>query len=341
MLANQKVTKLHDDGTFDQFSKFLTKKSYKSENTAMAYRNDITKFFNVVKNKEIKYITKADLDLTLDHFEEFQAYLHDQKLSNKTINRNVAAVKEFIKYLRGKKHIEFDTEYLNLIDSLPEQKNQYGVLSIEEVEKMTDLIMTLPKIRDREMKKFLFLFSLDTCARLDNCLKLKWSDFQENENDVQISMIAKGNKDFRPRISKGFYKELLKIKTENELVFPISSSSVSDLMARLRKEMNISDSRKVVFHSLRKCGGSFQFRLHGDIHAAQKALGHSNINTTTIYLDDQDYGLTGAVSSRGRVSEEYYKEVDHDVLIKAISKLPKSQQLLLNIKIDEVIKNDN
>lgn len=339
MLANEKVTKLHDDGTYNQLGKFLTKKSYKSENTAKSYKSDLAKFFKIVKGKELEYITKADLDLTLDHFEEFQATLHDQKLNNKTINRNVSAVKEFVKYLRGKKHIDFDTEYLNLIDSLPEHKNQYGVLSVEEVETMAELIMEMPRVRDREIKKYLFLFSLDTCARIENCLELKWSDFQERDADVQITMIAKGNKDFRPKISKGFYNQLLSIKGESEKVFPVSANSISDLMKRLRVEMNISESRRIVFHSVRKCGGTFQYRLHGDIHAAQKALGHSNINTTTIYLEDEDYGLTGAVSSKGR-STINYEDVEREVLINAIKKLPKSQQLMLNIKIEEVLEGN-
>jgi integrase len=342
MLVNEKVTKLHDDGTYDQYEKFLKKKSFKSENTAIAYKRDITRFFKLVKEKDIQYLTKQDLDLTLDHFEEFQAYLHDkEKLNNKTINRNVSAVREFIKYLRGKKHIDCDTEYLNLIDSLPENKNEYGVLSIEEIEQMTELIMTMPRVRDREIKKYLWLFSLDTCARLDNCLELKWSDFRENENDVQISLIAKGNKDFRPRISKGFYNELLSIKGESEKVFPVSTNAVSDLMKKLREVMNINENRRISYHSIRKAGGTFQYRLHGSITAAQKALGHSNINTTTIYLEDEDYGLTGAVSSKGRVSDKYYEEVDHETLLKAINKLPKSQRLLLNIKLDELIKNQN
>lgn len=341
MLANEKVTKLHDDGTYDQFEKFLKKKSYKSENTAYAYKRDIERFFKLIKDKEIQYLIKQDLDLTLDHFEEFQAYLHDEeKLNNKTINRNISAVREFIKYLRGKKHIDFDTEYLNLIDSLPEKKNEHGFLSIEEIETMTELIMTMPRVRDREIKKYLFLFSLDTCARLDECLSLKWSDFRENENDVEIRITAKGNKEFRPKISKGFYDELLTIKGESEKVFPISKNAVADIIAKLRSTMNINENRNIVFHSIRKAGGTFQYRLHGSITAAQKALGHSNINTTTIYLEDEDYGLTGAVSSKGRVSDKYYEEVDHETLLKAINKLTKSQKLMLNIKIDEIIKNN-
>jgi integrase len=344
MLANKKVETFNKENVYDHIQKFIKKKSYKSENTAKSYEASIRKFFKIVKDKEVEHLLKSDLDLDSDVFEEFQASLHGQ-VNNKTINNNIAAVKELIKYLRSKKVngeyvIQCDIGYLNSIDSLPEHKNEYGVLSIEEIETMTELIMTMPRVRDREIKKYLFLFSLDTCARLDNCLELKWSDFRENENDVQINLIAKGNKDFRPRVSKGFYNELLAIKGESEKVFPISKNAVADIMAKLRSTMNINENRNIVFHSIRKAGGTFQYRLHGSITAAQKALGHSNINTTTIYLEDEDYGLTGAVSSKGRVSDKYYEEVDHETLLKAINKLTKSQKLMLNIKIDEIIKNN-
>jgi integrase len=340
MLANEKVTKLHDDGTYDQIQRFLAKKERRSKETRIAYERDIRKFFKIVREKELEYLTKEDFNLNSDILEDYQTHLLET-LSAKTVNRNISAIKELIKYLKGKGHLEFSIDYLNLITSEPEKDNRYGVLSVDEVLQMTDLIMTMPRVRDREIKKYLFLFSLDTCARLSECLNLEWDDFRERETDVIVNITAKGNKEFRPVISKEFYNELLSIKGDTNKVFPVSTNAVSDIMIKLREVMNISEKRNVVFHSVRKSGVSFNYRISSDILQAKKAANHSNINTTLLYIQEEDYGVTGAVSKSKGVTEDLYRNVSHEELLNAIDKLTKSQKLMLNIKIDELIKNQN
>jgi integrase len=336
--GNEKITKLHDDGTYDQIQRFLAKRERRSKGTRVAYERDIRKFFKVCFNKDIEYLTKDDFNLNADILEDYQTHLL-QTLSSKTVNRNISSLKELIKYLRGKNHIETNIDYLNLIKSEPEKDNRYGVLSVDEVLEMTDRIMKMKRARDKEIKKYLFLFSLDTCARLGECLSVEWDDFRERENDVIINITAKGNKEFRPVISKEFYNELLSIKGDSKRVFPVSKNAVSDLMIKLRKEMNISKKRNCTFHSIRKAGVSFNYRITNDILQAKKAANHSNINTTLIYLQEEDYGATGVVSRNKDVKEDLFETVSHEELINAIKELPKNQQLLLNIKINELSKD--
>ena len=72
-----------------------------------------------------------------------------------------------------------------------------------------------------------------------------------------------------------------------------------------------------------------------------KAAGHSNPIVTMRYLDLRDYGITGAVSFGNKIDEELYKKVTHEELIKAIENCPKDIQLILNIKLNEIINNKN
>lgn len=150
----------------------------------------------------------------------------------------------------------------------------------------------------------------DTCLRKSALLNLTWSDFIEHEEYIEIKAIDKGNEERNLRISKEFYDALLQIKSESKdgKVFNISETSIQDMMNYLKSQMQFEDKRNVVFHSIRKCGVTFQFRLSNDIMQAKKAAGHSNLNNTS-----------------------------HEELLRGIESLNKDQRLLLNIKLNEII----
>jgi integrase len=336
-----KIVKLNENSVFDQVEMFLNKKGYRSERTKVSYETDIKRFFKITRNKEIKHLTEHDVQITLDDFENFINTMYNRKhengeryYNNKTINRNITVARGILEYLHGKKIIK-DISYFKLIDYLPETKNPHGVLSVDEVYQMANWAGT-EESHKKQIKHFIILFSLDTCARLSECLSLKWSYFEEKEDRVQVKMIGKGNKDFRPSISKEFYNNLLSIKSEeSDSVFPISKDAITDMMERYREYFNIPKERRIVFHSIRKAGAMFQYRISGnDIMQAKKALNHSSVTTTQVYLDDTDYGLLGAVSSANN-DMELYKKVSHEELIKALDNCNNDLKIILNMRIHE------
>lgn len=337
MLAD-KVVKLNNTKVYDQIKKYLTKQSYNSKGTEVAYEGDIRVFFKTVKNKDIEYLTQDDIQITLDDFEDFIQYFYQNKLyENKTINRKVSAVKGLLKYLAAKKLVN-DVSYFELVNSLPEKKNSYGIFQLSEVFDLAELALT-EKYKAKE-KRLLILFALDTCIRQSAILSLKWSAFREVEDRVLVEGVDKGNQEFRQSIAKEFYRELLTIKSDSELVFNgVTKDMIFNLIKRYKKQFNIPDERKLVFHSIRKAGGTFRYRVTGDIFEAKKALNHKSIVTTQIYIEDEDYGALGAVSSKGKLNEELYKEVDHETLVKAIESLSTNQKFMLNMKINELIRN--
>lgn len=344
MLA-EKVVKFENESTkiYDQIEKFLAQHSYKSEGTRTAYESDIKMFFSILKKKDVQHLTLEDIQITLDDFEDYVAYLYnlrkddgERQYANKTINRKVTSVKSLIRYLAGKKLVK-DVSFLELMKSLPEESNQYGVLEAHEVFQMAELARK--ESFKGETKRLLILLSLDTCIRKTALLNLKWSNFIKKEDGYLIQVVDKGNKEFRQLISKDFYDELLTIKIDDsDKVFGIDRNRVDEMMKRLRKQMNIPDERNIVFHSIRKAGVTYRYRLTGDILEAQRAANHSSIGTTQIYLQHEDYGAMGAVSGGGKISEDLYKEVDHETLLEAISMMKKDYMLLLNMKINEIQK---
>lgn len=345
MIGNN-VIKLQNENVkvYDQIQKYLTNHSYNSERTRISYETDIKQFFKIVRDKDINELNIDDIQVTLDDFEDFINVLYNErtkngerKYSNKTINRKVSAVKGLVKYLGAKKLIQ-DTTYFNLIRSLPEVSNSYGVLSIEEVFQMADL--ALQEREKGEVKRLAILLAFDICIRQNALLNLKWSDFIERENDVLVKGVDKGNKEFRETISKEFYQELLKIKEPNsEYVFNISKKALNESFNRIKKKMNIDPERNITWHSLKKAGVSFRYRLTGnDILEAQRAAKHSRLDTTRLYLQETEYNVPlGGVSNGGKIDTELYKKVDHETLVKAIDDLNKDIKLILNIKLSKII----
>jgi integrase len=320
--------------------------------TQTSYETDVRLFMRLVRGKskgsELEYLTYDELQFTQEDLEEFKEKILDMRnqdgkytYKNKSLNRKLSAIKNFIKYLAKKKLVK-DISFLQLVTSEKEKDNHYGVMSVSEVLDMANWIMNREK-HLKEKKYYLVLFSLDTCIRKSAVLRLKWSDFHEEDSSVIVEGIDKGNEEFRKEISKEFYKELLTIKDDqSDNVFEgITKESIDKMMQRYRKYFNIPEERNLVWHSVRKSGITFHYRVTRDILSAQRVAGHKNITTTQLYVQAENYGAIGAVSSMGKLDDEAYKKVDHETLIKAISELKKDTQLLLNMKLNELLNTNN
>ncbi|MBD1379126.1 tyrosine-type recombinase/integrase [Metabacillus arenae] len=343
MLANNVVRLNNNNYIYEHIQMFLRKKGLKSDKTSTSYSKGIKDFFSVIKpNKSIEHLTIEDMELDLDDFDKFILESVDsEKYSNKTINAKVMAVKSLLNYLHAKKidgkNIVSDISYFSAIEKLPENNDGWGILTIEEVLEMAR-IARVTEYRSQEIKYYFILFALDTCLRKSAILKLNWSDFEEKDTYVLVKAVDKGNKEFRPKISKEFYNKLLSLKNGNEKVFQLTGKSINAMMFRLREKMNFPKERRIVFHSIRKAGITFHYRVTSDPLSTMKAANHKDFNTTVRYLDNNDYGAIGAVSSSNELDLELYKNVPHEVLLDVIGKMKKDYLIILNMELNKIQK---
>jgi integrase len=317
--------------------------------TQIAYESDIRLFFHLMRNKqkgsELEYLSMEDLMITQDDFEEYIEVLCElknkdgnNKYLNKTINRKITALKGFIRYMKKKKVLgDLDISYLQLMKGEKERKNHYGALEPDEVIKLSDLAWETEK-RKKELKRLLILFAFKTGLRIGEILSLKWNNIIKLNDEVIVRGIGKGNKEFEIKITNDLYEELLTINEGKDVIFPISVDSVSDMMERLRNLMGIQKERKIVFHSIRKAFGTLVWKMTGDIESARRALRHENIATTQIYLGTDNYQIQDVIFTVDKIDDTLYKKVNKEELINAISNCPKNVQLILNMKIQEILK---
>ncbi|GIN22579.1 tyrosine-type recombinase/integrase [Siminovitchia fordii] len=341
MLA-EKVVMLNNSKVFNEIKRFLDNKYLISEsnNTRNEYERDIRQFFYYLTDgkKDIEYLTIEDIQLSQDDIEDYQLYLVKlNKYANRTINRKLAPIKELYKRFERRKLVS-DLSMFKDIKRLKETDKSYGVFSIEEVFKALDFVKNKPRSRKRLTKYHLIRFTIETRARLEECLSLEWNDFEVRGNDVVIHIVAKGNKDFKPRIAKWFYEELLEIKKENKKkVFDISKNSIQAMMNDIVEHLEVPEERNLTFHSWRKTGGTFIFNFTKDLEYTRKALNHSSISTTQKYIEGVDYGIYGMFSMQQNYDENLYKKVELTDLVKAIDKLDQAEKMRINMQLTKIL----
>lgn len=348
----ENVVKLDNTIVYEQIQRFLSEKENKSKGTKDAYEYDIRLFFKTVKNKEIFHLTEQDVQMTLEEILDFRNYLKNLKdrkkqriYTNKTINRKITAIKEVIKFLSAVKnndgeYIIKDYAFLSLIAALPEDENHYDAFEPEEVEKLAKLALD-EKISGKEKSLYL-RFLLHTGLRKAEALNVEWKDFRKyNDKIIQLKGTGKGNKTFKKFVLLDFYNELLEIKTNDSVkVFNISSSTVQKMFERVMKKLDLQeeDHRNLVIHSIRKAYGTHVYNIYNDIDLTRKAMGHSNIATTQLYLgSSKDEELLSSLVLMDKVDKDLYKNIESEILLRTIDSMPSDFKLKLNNKIMEII----
>lgn len=351
MAITEKVVSMGVGKVFQEIENFLKNKGNKSMNTRVSYEREIRRFFELIKRKKIEFLTRDDVQITFDDLEHFVNMAIEQKdennkqlFNNKTINHYVSVVGELLRYLHMKKIVD-DISFLTSLKiiKLKENDNEHGVLEVYELYNLLAFIKKEEEFLKDEKYMFVYL-SADTMLRKSAILNLKWSDFEVKKDQVIIRAIDKGNKDFRKYINHDTYEKLLEIRQENsEKVFNLSSGVLQKMMERFKKHFDIPDSRRIVIHSIRKCAAEELYReSNGDIMTVKDALGHANVNTSQKYLNKDKSSIMGMFSRGLNYNRELYKgdNISHELLIQAIDELSEREKLLINKKIEEILKDN-
>lgn len=344
LVLSEKVVELHDRNLETSIVQFLKQKKQRNKNTYKNYCNDIEQFFKIVFDKHYKYVTHNEFNseaTSLDGIMKYYDHLYELKndngerlYANSTINRKQASVKSLLKFLKIKKVYHNDLSELELISNLPKETKSIEVVSFETAMQYAEWFRANERFK-REEKYLIVKLAIDSGLRASELLVLKWSQFTIEEGSVLMSGYGKGNKKWIERISIPFFKELETLKSDSEQVFSLTYSDLSKMMLRAKKALGHED-RAISFHSFKKCAVSSVYKLTGDILEAQRKGRHESLDTTRIYLENEDYGISGIVSLGDEVDHDLYKRVDKRTLVKAMGMMNKDFLFILNSKIKEL-----
>lgn len=206
------------------------------------------------------------------------------KRKPKTVNVRIAGIIKFIKfyaeYMKDKRYEEI------IIKNVKMQNKTYlnNIVSLEEFRRMCEYAMNLKD------KKYYFIikFMGYTGARISEVIKLDIKSVKQGYMEI----ISKGAKFRRIYIPNNLKEEILEWSEENNVehyIFlnnqgkQITARGISEMLKKIAKDLEL-DLKKIHPHSFRHMFAINFLKQNKDITLLADLLGHSNLDTTKIYL---------------------------------------------------------
>lgn len=240
--------------------------------------NTIKQYLYCLKN----YKEEVGDVLNKDRFRKYKEILL-MKRKPKTVNVRIAGIIKFIKFYANYKK---DKRYEEIIIKNVKMQNKTflnNIISIEEFKKICEYAK-------QNEKKYYFIikFMGYTGARISEVIKTDVNSIMRG----YLEIISKGGKFRRIYIPENLQKELIQWIKKNKIegfIFKnkygqvISARGISGELKKIALKIGI-DHKKVHPHSFRHMFAINFLKSNKDITLLADLLGHSNLDTTKIYL---------------------------------------------------------
>ena len=253
-----------------------------SENTAKAYKRDLSKLSKFLESFAIEGLDS----ITEEICSAWVADLYQNNVNARSIQRHISSAKGFFNYL--KKISLVHSSPFELINSPKSPNYLPNILSPEEVSQLLNF-----KPKNSQDKRDLAIIELiySSGLRVSEAVSSNLSDFEDNNNFLRV--IGKGLKTrlvpvgrFAQNAIKIWIKERKKILTIDDALFVnlrggrISARSIQE---RLKSIALMQGLPPVNPHMLRHSFATHLLESSGDLRSIQELLGHSSLSTTQIY----------------------------------------------------------
>lgn len=280
------------DALLDEFLNFLKIEKGLSKNTLESYQRDLFKYFDFVESEYLKR-TEASKFLSLNKSAilAFLVHLHKQKLSSRSIARNLVTLRVFYKFLLLQKYIEENPT--KDIDSPKTWRTLPKVLTFDEVESL----LKEPKlnsplgVRDRAILELLYACGL----RITELVNLELDDVHFDAGYLKAK--GKGSKErvipFGKSADQYLRKYLNEVRKQWDPMNQIQTFFLSRLTKKVSRQnvwlllkkyaLSAGIAKNIYPHILRHSFATHLLERGADIRSVQLMLGHSDISTTQIY----------------------------------------------------------
>nr|WP_105181233.1 site-specific tyrosine recombinase XerD [Pseudoalteromonas sp. T1lg21] len=254
-----------------------------SENTLAAYRSDLEKFCQFLKDKDLLAVRSDDI-------EAYLAYRVDLGLKSRSTARSISALKRFYQYFVREKAIT-DSPMVNIAQpkagqSLPKTLSEAEVEALLAAPDIEDAM----GLRDKAMLELLYATGL----RVTELVGLRME--QINLRQAVVFVKGKGNKErLVPLGEEAMYwlEQFLKvgrsqmIKHATDFVFPSKRGigmTRQTFWHRIKHYAILASVESPLSpHTLRHAFATHLLNHGADLRVVQMMLGHSDLSTTQIY----------------------------------------------------------
>jgi integrase/recombinase XerC len=257
-----------------------------SKHTIEAYQNDLAQFetFLITYEKELKDVSHIDI-------RNWIVSMMEQKISARSVNRKISALKSFYKFLlrRG----EIKKTPLSKVQTPKTSKRLPVFVELPGIEKLLKEI-EFPEGYEGLRDKMIIELFYGTGMRRSELINLKETDIDSYNS--QIKVLGKGNKEriipihneLRNTI-KNFIqrkKELLESQSGDLLVVREKGKKMEPGLVYeiVKKYLNlVTTVDKKSPHTLRHTFATHLMNNGADINAVKELLGHASLAATQVY----------------------------------------------------------
>ena len=290
----------------DEFLKFYLEHRRVSPKTVMAYRNDLSHWFDFIsKNSNLVDILDLEKTLKPGDLRHYLSSLYETH-QRSSVSRRLSAIRSFLRYLRSKKLLTRDVGLL-----VPSPKIEKKLPKFLQVEEILELLRspdcsTFLGLRDLALLELLYGCGI----RVSELVALNHQDLDLSESWVRV--MGKGAKErfvpFGPPANKAL-KHYFEQKTLKKVPFGqldpvfinyrgtrLSSRSVARIVTRhLMHVALVSDvfsqvKKEVSPHGIRHSFATHLLAGGADLRTIQELLGHKKLSTTQCYTH-VDFGF--------------------------------------------------
>ena len=297
---------------------YLIRKRNLSEKTAKAYRQTMKILRRYLNDEKGVSFDRVDFScFSRNNIYDFLLWLRDVRMNSvQTLNLRLSAIKSFLKYC-NEEDIELGAVYLEVagIHAFKGTKKPY-------VDHLTQaqlkLVFSMPDVTTRlgKRNRFFMIFAYETGGRIQELLDLRLSGIIRNDAGIRIRIHGKGDKiRYVPLLGMAvkhleaylnvFHKDS---SPDTFLFYTIHDSQKTQMKPGtvdyfLKKYGNLANAEDEAFpagmsaHMFRHSVAMAMYKKGIPISYIRDFLGHSSIETTTIYSYSDDETLTKALEA--------------------------------------------
>ncbi len=270
------------------FRDYLQLEKNYSPHTVNAYLNDITSFHTFITNE---FEQESLLEVNYSQIRSWIVSLVDAKISNVSVNRKIASLKSFYKFLLKTKQME--TSPLLKHKSLKTPKTLQIPFSEKELDDVLHHIQYPDGFEGIRDKLIIDLF-YTTGIRRTELIHLKQNNFDESKATIKV--LGKRNKERMLPVLPAILLQIKHYLTERAYLEHITDSDYLFLTEK-GKKMNdslvyrlinkyfsgVSEKVKKSPHILRHTFATHLLNNGADLNSVKELLGHSSLASTQIY----------------------------------------------------------
>ncbi|GMQ25900.1 tyrosine-type recombinase/integrase [Algoriphagus sp. oki45] len=273
----------------DSFINYLEFEKRSSAHTVLAYRKDLE------QAAEFVHLSFELANLESCTHAELRAWIIDlveQGMSATTVNRKLATLRSYFKFLLRSKVITKDPTYKLKSLKTPKKLPDFVQEStLEDVLKEEVYDATFEGQRDRMVMEFLYL----TGIRLSELVNLKWKDL--NLIEKQVKVLGKRQKERIIPLTNGLLQNIILYQKEFEerfskldgndyfIVSNKGGQSYPMMIYRtVRQYLDLfAQNTRRSPHILRHTFATHLLNKGADLNAVKDLLGHANLAATQVY----------------------------------------------------------